>query len=599
MRANYQSKTNMNKKVCTFLSLLLLLGMQAKAQEFEAASKAVVNMGVGWNLGNTLEANNQNYHDFTKDSYWGQQGLESETCWGQAKAKPELIKMMKDAGFGAIRVPVTWYNHMDKDGKVNAEWMKRVHEVVDYVIDQGLYCIVNVHHDTGADRDSFKSWIKADEANYKQNKTKYENLWKQIAEEFKDYDEHLLFESYNEMLDKLNSWCFASYAAKGQYDATVATSAYNAINSYAQSFVTTVRATGGNNATRNLVVNTYAACCGSGTWNNHLKEPLTQLTLPKDPASNAEKHLIVQVHDYPNMANGINNVKKEIDDMVAAWKKTFISKGVPMILGEWGTANVDEGDGKTDYDVRRKVMFEFVEYMIKKCKENNVATFYWMGLSDGAFRSLPAFNQPDLAECITKAYHGSDFVGAYPTENDFDINYIVDYEKEWSELFLYGNYNGVTPLKLEEYKAIRVETDEAYGNKLQVKVYGDKDSSKDSGFKEGYYPLSEDSKTTTVNFESSTTGSTVSRITLQTNVGATKAKITKVCFIKSDDTEVKLTPTTAWGCTLSTEATPTAGIQSIKLKPQHDDRLFNLQGQRISLPKKGLYIQNGKKYIGR
>ena len=82
MRANYQSKTNMNKKVSTFLSLLLLLGMQAKAQEFEAASKAVVNMGVGWNLGNTLEANNQTYHDFTKDSYWGQQGLESETCWG-------------------------------------------------------------------------------------------------------------------------------------------------------------------------------------------------------------------------------------------------------------------------------------------------------------------------------------------------------------------------------------------------------------------------------------------------------------------------------------------------------------------------------------
>jgi aryl-phospho-beta-D-glucosidase BglC (GH1 family) len=101
---------------------------------------------------------------------------------------------------------------MDKDGKVNAEWMKRVHEVVDYVINQGLYCIVNVHHDTGADKDSFKSWIKADEANYEQNKTRYENLWKQIAEEFKDYDEHLLFESYNEMLDKLSSWCFASFA---------------------------------------------------------------------------------------------------------------------------------------------------------------------------------------------------------------------------------------------------------------------------------------------------------------------------------------------------------------------------------------------------
>lgn len=584
----------MNKKFTTaFIFMASLFGLQIQAQEFETATEAVKNMGVGWNLGNTLEANSQTYHDFTKDNYWGQQGLESETCWGQSKAKPELIKMMKDAGFGAIRVPVTWYNHMDKDGKVNAEWMKRVHEVVDYVINQGLYCIVNVHHDTGADDDSFKSWIKADEANYAQNKARYENLWKQIAEEFKDYDEHLLFESYNEMLDKLSSWCFASFAAKGQYDATVATSAYNAINSYAQSFVTTVRNTGGNNATRNLVINTYAACCGNGTWSDHLKEPLSQLTIPTDPAAN---HLMVQVHDYPNIANGIANVKKEIDDMVAAWNTHILSKGIPMILGEWGTANVDEGDGKTDYDVRRDVMFEFVDYMIAKCKENNVATFYWMGLSDGAYRSLPAFNQPDLAERIAKAYHGNDFAGIYPTEDDFNISYIVEYEKEWAELFLYGNYNSVSALKLTEYKGLRIEMDDNYGSKLQVKVYGDATG---SSFKEAYYTLSANSKTTTVNFENAKTGSTVSRITLQTNVGATKAKINQVALIKSDNSEVKLSPTTAWGCTLSTESTPVSGIHELHYTPQTDNRIYNLQGQQIAKPQRGIYIQNGKKFIAK
>ena len=584
----------MNKKFTTaFIFMASLFGLQIQAQEFETATEAVKNMGVGWNLGNTLEANSQTYHDFTKDNYWGQQGLESETCWGQSKAKPELIKMMKDAGFGAIRVPVTWYNHMDKDGKVNAEWMKRVHEVVDYVINQGLYCIVNVHHDTGADDDSFKSWIKADEANYTQNKARYENLWKQIAEEFKDYDEHLLFESYNEMLDKLSSWCFASFAAKGQYDATVATSAYNAINSYAQSFVTTVRNTGGNNATRNLVVNTYAACCGNGTWSDHLKEPLSQLTIPTDPAAN---HLMVQVHDYPNIANGIANVKKEIDDMVAAWNTHILSKGIPMILGEWGTANVDEGDGKTDYDVRRDVMFEFVDYMIAKCKEHHVATFYWMGLSDGAYRSLPAFNQPDLAERIAKAYHGNDFAGIYPTEDDFNISYIVEYEKDWAELFLYGNYNSVSALKLTEYKGLRIEMDDNYGSKLQVKVYGDATG---SSFKEAYYTLSANSKTTTVNFENAKTGSTVSRITLQTNVGATKAKINQVALIKSDNSEVKLSPTTAWGCTLSTESTPVSGIHELHYTPQTDNRIYNLQGQQIAKPQRGIYIQNGKKFIAK
>ena len=583
----------MNKRVNTILALLLMCGMHLLAQEFETATQAVKNMGVGWNLGNTLEANSQTYHDFTKDNYWGQQGLESETCWGQSKTKPELIKMMKDAGFGAIRVPVTWYNHMDKDGKVNAEWMKRVHEVVDYVINQGLYCIVNVHHDTGADSDSFKSWIKADEANYTQNKARYENLWQQIAEEFKDYDEHLLFESYNEMLDKLSSWCFASFASTNKYDAAVAKSAYNAINSYAQSFVTTVRNTGGNNATRNLVVNTYAACCGSGTWNDHLKEPLSQLTIPTDPVAN---HLMVQVHDYPNIANGIANVKKEIDDMMAAWNTHILSKGIPMILGEWGTANVDKGDGKTDYDVRRDVMFEFVDYMIAKCKEHHVATFYWMGLSDGAYRSLPAFNQPDLAERIAKAYHGSDFAGTYPTENDFNISYLVEYEKDWAELFLYGNYNSVSALKLTDYKGLRIEMDDNYGSKLQVKVYGDATG---SSFKEAYYTLSANSKTTTVNFESAKTGSTVSRITLQTNVGATKAKINHVALIKRDNSEVKLSPTTAWGCTLSTESTPVSGIHELHYTPQTDNRIYNLQGQQIAKPQRGIYIQNGKKHIAK
>ena len=580
----------------------LLVSMNMCAADFESASQAVKNMGVGWNLGNTLEANRQNIDnvlitDFTRDDFWGRQGLESETCWGQEPTKPELIKMMKEAGFGAIRVPVTWYNHMDKDGKVSAEWMKRVHEVVDYVIDQGLYCIINVHHDTGADSDGFHSWIKADEDNYNTNKVKYENLWKQIATEFKDYDQHLLFESYNEMLDKLSSWCFASFASKNKYDAAVAASAYKAINGYAQSFVDVVRATGGNNAERNLVVNTYAACCGSGTWNQHLKDPLSELTIPTDQT---EGHLMVQVHDYPNIEGGIDKVKEEIDEMVAAWNTHIISKGVPMILGEWGSANVDKGDGKTDYDVRRDVMFQFVDYMVQKCKENSVATFYWMGLSDGSYRSLPAFNQPDLAERIVKAYHGSDYQGKFPTKDDFDMQYIVNWEQPWSELFLYGNYNSVSPFKVSEYKGVRVELAETpAAGSLQFKVYGDAIDSK--SFKEAYYELASDSKVTTVNFEQAKTGANVSRITLQCNLATAKATIVKAALIKSDDTEVLLSPSPAWGCSMTTESTPKpTAIQSVKIvERQTDDAIHLLSGQRVTAPRKGIYIQNGKKYLAK
>ncbi len=576
----------------------LLMSMTMNAADFETAKEAVKNMGVGWNLGNTLEANSQSELDPSKATFWGQQGLESETCWGQPYTKPELLKMMKEAGFGAIRVPVTWYNHMNQNGEVNAEWMKRVHEVVDYVIDQGLYCIINVHHDTGSDNGSYH-WIKADEDNYTANQEKYENLWKQIATEFKDYDEHLLFESYNEMLDKVNSWCFASFASSAKYDEAIATSAYNAINSYAQSFVNTVRATGGNNANRNLVVNTYAACCGNGTWNEHLKDPLSRLTIPTDETAG---HIIVQVHDYPNIESGFEASKKEFDDMMAAWNTYLLSKDIPIILGEWSTSNVDKGVGKTDYDVRKDVFFKFVDYVVKTCKENGVATFYWMGLSDGASRSLPAFNQPDLAEQLVKAYHGSSFEGNFPTEDDFQIQYVVSYAQQWAELFLYGNWNSVTPLKLTDYKGISIELTEAPAEgSLQIKVYGNTDGTNADGsakYKEGYYPLSSTSTITTLDFDQSQTGSVVSRITLQCNISSATAKINKAAFIKSDNTEVVLTPTVGWGCTLTAEATPkTTGIQSLTTTPKVDDVIYSLSGQRVNNPQKGIYIKNGKKYI--
>ncbi len=593
------------KKKVLLLVCVVFYSMGISAADFENAKNAVKNMGVGWNLGNTLEANQQTIDgkkvtDFTKDDYWGRQGLESETCWGQPYTKPELLKMMKEAGFGAIRVPVTWYNHMDKDGKVKVEWMKRVHEVVDYVIDNGMYCIINMHHDTGADSDGFHSWIKADEDNYNSNKTKYENLWKQIAEEFKDYDEHLLFESYNEMLDKISSWCFASFASAAKYDEAIATSAYNAINSYAQSFVTTVRATGGNNANRNLVVNTYAACCGSGTWSNHLKDPLSRLTIPTD---DAKDHLIVQVHDYPNIESGINNAIAEFDDMVAAWNTNILSKGIPMILGEWSTSNVDAGAGKTDYDVRKDIFFQFVEHVVKTCKENDVATFYWMGLTDGASRSLPAFNQPDLAEQLIKSYYGSTADFKYPTEADFQIQYTVNFVDGWSELFLYGNWNTITPLKLTEYKGVRIEmVEEPAANSLQIKVYGDSDGKSADGstkFKEDYYPLATGTTTTTVTFDKAKTGSTVSRLTLQTNAGALTAKINKVALIKSDDSEVALTPTVARGCTLTAEAKPReTSIGNIPVFKQNgNNAIYTLSGQQVKNPQKGIYIQNGKKYV--
>ena len=504
---------------------------------FEAAATAVKKMGVGWNLGNTLDA-----HDSSKSS-WATTA-EHETCWGQPVTKRELITMMKEAGFGAIRVPVTWYQEMDSEGKVKDAWMKRVKEVVDYVIGEGLYCILNVHHDTGADNGTFKSWIKADEDNYTQNKSKFEYLWKQIGETFKDYDEHLLFESYNEMLDAKSCWNYPT--SVGSFDADYAKKSLDALNNYAQSFVTAVRKTGGNNAIRNLIVNTYAASAG-GNWTENANLPVEQFKLPTDKVSN---HLIVEVHSYPNISNGFAKETTYLDWLFNNIKEKLITRlKVPVVIGEWGTSNVDSGTGKTDYDVRKGELFKFVDYWVQKAKDLDIATFYWMGLSDGAFRSVPAFNQPDLAERIAKAYHGDSYQGKYPTAN---FEYVVTYNQEWSELFLYGDWND-SGFKVSDYESITVEMDKVYGDKLQIKIYGDM-IEKDT-YKEQYVPLSASSATTTATFDGAVLGSTFQRITLQTNAGPQTARVRSVKLKKTDGTEVAGTVASAWGCDVTGETT--------------------------------------------
>ena len=545
-----------------------LVCLSAQAVDFENAKTAVVNMGVGWNLGNTLDAN-----DATKT--W-KSTAEHETCWGQPVTKPELMKMMKEAGLGAIRVPVTWYQEMDATGKVNAAWMNRVKEVVDYVIDNGMYCVLNVHHDTGADGGTFKSWIKASGTNYTSNKAKFENLWQQIAETFKDYDEHLLFEAYNEMLDANNTWNEPVDKADG----------YQAINNYALSFVRTVRGTGGNNTQRNLVVNTYSA--------SNAPAAMEALTLPEETG-----HIIFQIHNYPDWQNE-SHARELVDNLISTIKTKLISKGAPVIIGEYSTYSTwPERDW---YLVNRAVALYAMDYFIKKTKEAGIGTFYWMGLSDGAARSLPAFNQPDIAETLLKAYYGSSYSGKIPTEADYEVTYTINYAQEWAEAFLYGNWNTVTPLNLSEYKAVRVEMSEVpAAGSLQVKVYGAADGKNADGsdkFKEGYYPLDSESNTTTVTFESSKTGAVVSRLTLQNNIGAMTTKIKKAVLIKSDDTEVELKPTVGWGCTVTAEASAPTGINTIRYETDMtDDHIYNLQGQRVVNPRKGIYIKNGKKFV--
>ena len=573
----------MDYKRLLTISMIAASVTTMQAQSFETAQEAVTNMGVGWNLGNTLEAHAKKPNPDI-DSYWGQEGLESENDWGQPNTKPEVFKMMKEAGFGAIRIPVTWYNHMDKDGNVNAEWMARVKQVVDYALAEGLYCIINVHHDTGADEaGTHVSWIKAEGANYEKNKSKFEKLWLQIATEFKDYDQKLLFESYNEMLDKYSSWNYATSNKSGGYNETEAMDAYKAINDYAQSFVNVVRGTEGNNGVRNLVVNTYGACCGGKWGSNELPMgPIREMKLPDDVTSN---HLIFQIHSYPGLKpNNLAAIKTQVTTMMSDLKTILAAKGAPVIVGEWGTLN---DDSDVNYNNNKTNYLDFCKHFVTEAKNNGIITFYWMGLSDGSNRSLPVFHQPDLAETIVKAYRGSTEGYKYPVRSDIigDIVTVVDFKQQWSEVYLYNN-----TINTNTYKAIELELDAApESGVLKFKVY------KNNGDGVNVDITTAKSKMTFT----SAMGNNLQKVTLQCFSNTYQTKVKSAYLVKNDDTKEQLYLTPFWGC--SVDETVITAINPIVYGKTNDDnhQIYNLQGLRVEHPQRGFYIQNGKKFIAK
>ena len=573
----------MDYKRLLTISMIAASVTTMQAQSFETAQEAVTNMGVGWNLGNTLEAHAKKPNPDI-DSYWGQEGLESENDWGQPNTKPEVFKMMKEAGFGAIRIPVTWYNHMDKDGNVNAEWMARVKQVVDYALAQDLYCIINVHHDTGADEaGKHVSWIKAEGANYEKNKSKFEKLWLQIATEFKDYDQKLLFESYNEMLDKYSSWNYATSNKSGGYNETEAMDAYKAINDYAQSFVNVVRGTEGNNGVRNLVVNTYGACCGGKWGSNELPMgPIREMKLPDDVTSN---HLIFQIHSYPGLKpNNLAAIKTQVTTMMSDLKTILAAKGAPVIVGEWGTLN---DDSDVNYNNNKTNYLDFCKHFVTEAKNNGIITFYWMGLSDGSNRSLPVFHQPDLAETIVKAYRGSTEGYKYPVRSDIigDIVTVVDFKQQWSEVYLYNN-----TINTNTYKAIELELDAApESGVLKFKVY------KSNGDGVNVDITTAKSKMTFT----SAMGNNLQKVTLQCFSNTYQTKVKSAYLVKNDDTKEQLYLTPFWGC--SVDETVITAINPIVYGKTNDDnhQIYNLQGLRVDHPQRGFYIQNGKKFIAK
>lgn len=266
-----------------------------------------------------------------------------ETLWGNPVTTKALIKAVKDKGFNAIRVPITYYDHIFSDGTIDKDWLNRIDEIVNYIIDNNMYCIIDVHHDTGAN-----GWLRADLSDIDKHSASLSSIWSQVADYFKNYDNHLLFEGFNEIL---NSECKWNYAGDDAYKAT------NILN---QVFVDTVRRSGGNNASRYLIVSTYAASAEVNVMNGF-----------KLPTDSAKDRLIASVHSYV----GTNSV----DSLFAGIKSSLLSKGIPVIIGEFGKTNntsVSNLSARIDY----------VNKYVSTAAANNITCFWW---DDGGIFQSP------------------------------------------------------------------------------------------------------------------------------------------------------------------------------------------------------------------
>lgn len=294
-------------------------------------------MGNGINLGNTMEA----YGHLS--SGVGQEPSVYETLWGQPVTTQEMITGMKQAGFTALRIPVAWTNAMDfenGDYTIGEDYLNRVEEIINYARNEGMYVIVNDHWDGGW----WGMFGSADEATRAQAMEMYTSMWKQIAERYKEYSDYLIFESANEELGfRLNDKDIAADSGSLSDE-----ECFQVVNQINQAFVDTVRATGGNNKERFLLI------AGFGTEINNTCDPRFQM-----PVDTAEKKLLISVHYYDPSDYCIFDAvanwgdKDDYNDQNAMLAKMtqFTEQGYGVIIGEYGVLmeNGTMKEGTADY----------------------------------------------------------------------------------------------------------------------------------------------------------------------------------------------------------------------------------------------------------
>lgn len=315
----------------------------------------VKDMGMGWNLGNTFDAIECN---------WVSDELDYEGAWlpGNTRTTKEMIQLVKEQGFRTIRIPVSWHNHVDittdENGKkvymIREAWMNRVKEVVDYCYDEGLYVIINIHHD-----DEDRNFIYPSEEYREQSINYITQIWTQIATVFADYDLHLLFEVVNEvrLVGTGDEWT---------PDTTNAQNAQLIINEYSQAGVDAIRSVDiGYNASRFIMCTGYA-----GNLYSYKKQ-----VLPTDKG-NYPNRIMVSTHPYTPYSfcmdaskNGKSvydeEVRVSVREVFRVIDEQWTSQDVPVVISEWGTIlKSDNGEE------RKKHASYYINQAVTACRDS-------------------------------------------------------------------------------------------------------------------------------------------------------------------------------------------------------------------------------------
>lgn len=343
------------------------------------SQELVSSMKIGWNLGNTLDVCQADRDgDGQVNEHVAEGEKVDETLWGNPLATQELFNALLEDGVNAVRLPVTWRDHIDEAGNIDEEWLDRVQEVVDYAYDIGMYVIINIHHDGGGDP-NFGAWICHAATDRENTLARYRTLWTQIAERFKNYDERLIFESMNEV----------------GFDSLHLNDAYKLLNDINQEFVTLIRSTGGNNPQRHLLI--------AGYWTDIAMTCDARFEMPDDPAGKQ----IVSVHYYTPWDFCTTNIKDvwgsaseqwQMEELVGRMNSTFVEKGVPVIIGEYAAS----GD---DFD---SCVF-FIEKFVKLCSDYGIATFLWDN-GGQVDRYTYEWRTPEYLKVLQRATGGEDYV---------------------------------------------------------------------------------------------------------------------------------------------------------------------------------------------